>query len=139
MARDLIERDGRDRGVVPAGGATFARSELVMLEAGLARTARPGVGVDAAAQAANAATCRVVGVCIGELSASGRIPVRNGVFGFKVGGGGDALTAADIERDVFVIDGDTVGKTNPNNTRPKAGVLFDIEGNIAFVKVGAAS
>ena len=37
MARDLIERDGRDFGFAPAAGVTCARSDLVMLEAGLLR------------------------------------------------------------------------------------------------------
>jgi hypothetical protein len=136
MARSLIERDGRDFAFVRKPGAVIARSELVMLEAGLACPARPGVGADAAAQAANAATCRVVGTCVGDLDAGERYPVRTGPVNFKIGAGGDALTLADIGRDVFVIDVDTVGKTNPNTTRPKAGVLIDIDGAIAFVRVG---
>jgi hypothetical protein len=136
MARNLIERDGRDFAFVPKLGATIARSDLVMLEAGLALPARPGVGADAAAQAANAATCRVVGTCIGDLDAGGRYPVRTGNFNFKIGAAADALSLADVGRDVFVIDSDTVGKTNPSSTRPKAGVLIDIDGATAFVRVG---
>ena len=58
--------------------------------------------------------------------ASGDIvaPVQQGVFSFNVGGSGDVLAQADVGQPVFLIDDNTVGKTDGGATpRPIAGIL----------------
>jgi len=128
----LERRNGKARQVGLAAGVKVWQGGLAMLASGFARAARPGQGADMAAQAADAATCRVVGIfkhsaeggvangdVIAEIEHEGWYLLRNGTSG-------DAITAADIENDCYVIDDETVGKTHATNTRPKAGRIKDV-------------
>ena len=50
----------------------------------------------------------------------------------------DALvTRADIGKPCFVADDETVARTSPNNTRPRAGIVDDLEDAGVWVRVGA--
>ena len=73
------------------------------------------------------------------------IDVKCGVFPFNIGSSADALAKADEGNDVYVIDDQTVGKTDGAVGRPIAGQLFligDANGNanptgaVAWVSVG---
>lgn len=113
---------------------------LLILAAGFLRPGREGQGGDNAAKAADAATYRAVGIATDTIKGGAgdgdeRLDVESGVFPFAIGGGGDALTAADIGKPVYVIDDQTVGKTNPNSTRCVAGALHDVADGFAWVEV----
>lgn len=108
---------------------------LVALLVGKAIAARAGV------DAAEAATMKVVGIANTSVlggAADGDVKVEtdSGLFCFKIGAAGDALTLSDVENDVYVIDDQTVGKTHAVNTRPRAGVLKDVTSEGAWVLVG---
>ena len=88
------------------------------------------------------------GVCIEEANNTGsagaiKCKIQAGTFSFFMGGGGDALTIADRGKIVYMIDDQTVGKTNGSNTRSPAGYLVDVQdtpvGTQAFVTVGQPS
>ncbi len=124
-----------------AAGAVCFQGGLAILAAGFARAGRVGQGGDAAAQAADAATYRAAGVF--QTSVTGgagngdvRVDIQEGRWLFKNGGGGDALTVADRGRRCFVIDDETVGKTNPNSTRAIAGAVVDVDDTGVMVDVG---
>jgi hypothetical protein len=55
------------------------------------------------------------------------VKVRRGAFNLNVGTAGDALAQADIGAMVFVIDDNTVGKTNGGSTRSVAGKFLGYE------------
>lgn len=96
------------------------------------------------------------GVCVGVVdlddkdsvdttgTTDGDVPikVRTGIFPFRVGTSTDALLKADEGNDVFVIDDETVGKTDGAVGRPIAGQLWKIDtvtfpGNtVAWVSIG---
>lgn len=70
----------------------------------------------------------------GGVNGAKRCRIMFGIFPMKIGAGGDALTQADRETDVFVMDDETVGKTNAGgNTRSKAGKLVDVDEGYAWV------
>ena len=52
--------------------------------------------------------------------------IDTGTFYLSVGLSADALTQADVGADVYLIDGNTVGKTSGSSTRPVAGKLASI-------------
>lgn len=121
-------------------GVTIHAGALVILAAGFLRPGREGQGADNAAKAVDAATCRTIGIAAdsvigGAADGSATLDVASGVFPFAIGGGGDALTDADVGRACFVIDDQTVGKTNPNATRCVAGALVDVADGFAWVEV----
>jgi len=63
--------------------------------------------------------------------------VRKGVFRLNNGTAGDAITALDIEQPCYVIDDNTVGRTDSNGTRPRAGIVEEVDasGQI-WVRIG---
>jgi hypothetical protein len=61
-----------------------------------------------------------------------RIRVRRGVFGFK-NKADDLVVAADIGKDCYLVDDETVAKTSGSNTRSIAGKVFSIDGDTVFV------
>jgi hypothetical protein len=140
--RKVQERTARQFAAQLLGGVTVFQGALVSYIGAYAGPARAGAGVDNAAKAAEAATMAVVGVAEETVVADAvngvsRAPYRAGTFLLKNGGGGDAITTAEIGDDCFVIDDETVGKTNPNSTRPKAGRIVDVEDVGVWVRVGA--
>ena len=52
--------------------------------------------------------------------------IDTGSFYLSSGSSGDALTQADVGATVYLIDGNTVGKTDGSATRPPAGKLASI-------------
>lgn len=53
--------------------------------------------------------------------------VAQGTFFLRCGTGSDALTQADVNQSIYLIDEQTVGKTNGGSTRPVAGTLRNID------------
>lgn len=113
---------------------------LAIVAAGFLRPGRVGQGVDNAAKAVDAATYRCVGIFEQDVLggvANGDVEavVRPGAFPFAMGGGGDALTNSDAGKACYIIDDNTVGKTNPNATRCVAGTLLYVRDGSAFVDI----
>lgn len=65
-----------------------------------------------------------------SAGASGDIKcrIRRNVIGiFANSASGDLITIADIGNDCYVVDDQTVAKTNGSNTRPVAGKIMDVD------------
>ena len=56
-----------------------------------------------------------------------RIRVRTGVFRYLNSAAGDLITIADIGKSAYIVDDQTVAKTNGTNTRSIAGFVFDVD------------
>ena len=144
QGKKIESRSGKDFGFPAKAAAVFHQGALVMLKAGVLEPARPGAGADVAARAAEAALCAVPGIAAKSLkggTADGdvKVPVSAGVFLFKNSAGADEVRLADYGDDVFVVDDETVAKTSASNTRPKAGVVVDVESVGVWVSVGVAT
>lgn len=139
--RKVQERGGQKHGHPVLAGARIHQGALVVLAAGWAVAARAGQGADNAAKAADAATLQAVGVAEesvegGAANGAVRVTTRSGCFLFD-NLAGDAVTRADIGKPCFVADDETVARTSPNNTRPRAGIVDDLEDAGVWVRVGA--
>jgi hypothetical protein len=64
-----------------------------------------------------------------------RADVEEGEFLFAIASA-DPVAQADVGSDVFIVDDETIAKTNGANTRSRAGKLTGIEGGQAWVKIG---
>ncbi len=62
--------------------------------------------------------------------------VRRGAFPFANSTAGDAITIADVGATVFVVDDQTVAKTNGTSTRIAAGKCVGFDGAMVLVEVG---
>lgn len=135
--RKILERAGLEGGhPIAANSPTIHEGAMTLLKAGEAIPAREGQGADNAAKAAEAATMVVVGIAKKTVTVADEIvPTRAGTFLFK-NAAADPVTRAEIGKACFVLDDETVAKTNPNNIRPKAGTVVDVESVGVWVRAG---
>ncbi len=127
--RNTARRDGEilSMGVAAAkkiyAGALVARDANGYATPGAVATTLRGAG-RAEAQADNSS------------GADGDIPVevRKGVFKFANSAAADEITAADIGNDCYIVDDQTVAKTDGTGTRSVAGKVFDVESDGVWVK-----
>lgn len=124
-----------------AASATIYVGALVILASGYARPGRLGQGADNTAKAADAATYQAVGVCAREVRGTAvdgesQVLVHSGEFIFENASAGDAVTIAEIGKDVYILDDQTVAKTNPNNVRARAGKCVNVDASGVYVRVG---
>lgn len=87
-------------------------------------------------------TLRVMGVAefgaVGTTNGAVKIAVRREVALFGNSASTDAITVADIDRHVFVVDDNTVARTpGTGNVRPLAGRVIDVTTDGVWVEVGA--
>lgn len=59
---------------------------------------------------------------------------EKGVFYFKNSAAADEITTADLENDCFIVDDETVAKTNGGTTRSIAGRIKAVDANGVAVK-----
>lgn len=64
------------------------------------------------------------------------VRVKRGAFRFGNSGAADAITRAEIGDDCFVIDDQTVAKTNGTNTRSRAGKVVGVDAQGVWVAIG---
>ena len=90
-----------------------------------------------------ATTLKAVGVAVRRIdNAAGaasaiRGEVEAGVFGpFVNSSAGDAIALADVGASCFIVDDETVAKTNGGSTRSVAGVVWDVTSEGVWVKFG---
>lgn len=61
--------------------------------------------------------------------------IESGVFDFANSAAGDLIVETDKFKDVFIVDNQTVAKTNGTNTRSRAGQLERIENGRVYVHI----
>lgn len=118
--------DGLIREIGVKANTVIYAGALVVNDAGVAapgRTATTLVALGRAEQTVNNT---------GGADNAVRVRVRRGVFGFK-NKADDAIVAADIGKDCYLVDDETVAKTSAANTRSVAGKVFAIDGDTIFV------
>lgn len=123
------ERDGKTFVAAVAANVRIFAGALVMLTpAGLAT---PG---------AVATTLKPGGRAKGEANNLGgaasaiTVEFEKGVFRFQNSAAGDAITIADIGANAFVVDDETVAKTNGGATRSVAGKIVDVDAQGVWIK-----
>ncbi len=92
------------------------------------------VAVNAAGKAVPAsdtANLRVVGVAQHAAAAGEKITVSSGCFAFD----GPTVTAADLDKTVYVADDQTVNTVGGTN-KVVAGTVFDVDDEGVWVKIG---
>lgn len=62
------------------------------------------------------------------------VRIEKGVFRFANSASGDLIALADIGTDCYIVDDQTVAKTNGTGTRSVAGKVFDVDSEGVWVK-----
>lgn len=63
------------------------------------------------------------------------IEVRRGLFRFKNSASGDLIARAEIGDNCYVVDDETVAKTNGSSTRSVAGKIRDVDAQGVWVEI----
>jgi hypothetical protein len=66
------------------------------------------------------------------------VEYRTGIFDFANSAAADAITQADIGKLCYIVDDQTVAKTNGSSTRSPAGIVDGIEGSKVWVRLEEA-
>lgn len=96
---------------------------------GMVQVAATAFGVAAGATAANITVGRAEESVDNTGGANGAVSVkvRRGVFRYANSAAGDLIARSEIGKTVYVVDDQTVAKTNNAGARPAAGICFDVD------------
>ena len=72
------------------------------------------------------------------LAGAVSVEYRAGVFGFANSGGPDAIARADIGKLCYIVDDQTVAKTNGTATRSPAGIVDSIDAGTVWARLDEA-
>lgn len=112
-----------------AAGAKIHHGALVVMDAGFAKPAATAVGLVTLGIAEESVDNT------GGAAGAKRVLVKRGCFLFA-NLAGDAITEADIGKDAYVVDDQTVAKTSATNTRSIAGTVIDLDAIGVWIRVG---
>lgn len=122
--RNTPRRDPEFREFVVPAGVTAHQGGLAVLDA--TGAVKPG---------STALNLTAVGMFENSAVAGETVRVRRGCFCFS-NSGTDPVDATSVGKDVFIVDDETVAKTNGTNTRSRAGTCFAIDAAGVWVMVG---
>lgn len=129
FARNTPERDGEVFDFPVKGSTTVYQGSLVALNAGYAAPGAAATGRVAVGRAeetvANAGSDGVVSV-----------RVKRGVFRFANSSAGDAITQAEAGATCYIVDDQTVAKTDGTGTRSAAGKIVAVDALGVWVQIG---
>jgi hypothetical protein len=128
--RNTPMRDGALLSCGVAGSTKIFAGALVALAAGFATKGAASVGLVAMGRAEE--TVDNTDGSDGDLS----IKIRPGVFQFANSSSTDEITAASIGFPCFIVDDQTVAKTDGGATRSRAGIVVDVDAAGVWVEVG---
>lgn len=127
--RNTPQRAGDDFNAPVAAAVKIFTGSLVALDA--AGDATPGaVSLTLTALGRAQETVDNTGGAAGDVS----VEVRKGVFRFANSAAADLIIRADIGNDCFIVDDQTVAKTNGTSTRSAAGKVVDVDGAGVWVE-----
>ncbi len=70
----------------------------------------------------------------GGAAGAKKVKVRRGVFRYANSAAGDAIARTEIGKPCFVVDDQTVAKTDNAGARPAAGTVFDVDAQGVWVE-----
>lgn len=127
--RSTPQRDGNDFSFPVAASTKLYAGSLVAINSGNYLT-----------KGAVATTLKAVGVCQNlvdnSAGANGAVNanVRRGVFRFLNSSAGDLIVLSDIGASCYIVDDQTVAKTNGGATRSIAGTVRDVDADGVWVQ-----
>lgn len=126
--RNTKERAGEVFDFPVKANTTCHQGGLAVVDAGYAAPGRTATGLVAAGRFEETASA----VAAGDTN----VRVKCGIFKFANSAAGDAIAQADVGADCYIVDDQTVAKTNGTNTRSRAGQVVAIDADGVWVHVG---
>lgn len=127
-ARNTKERAGEVLDFPVAANTTIHAGSLVALSAGYAAPGATATGRIAVGRAEESATAVAAGSVLAR--------VKTGTFKFGNSAAGDAIAQADAGADCYIVDDQTVAKTDGTGTRSRAGKIVAVDSDGVWVLIG---
>lgn len=127
-ARNTKQRIGEVFDFPVKAATTCQQGGLAVLDAGYATPGRTATALIAAGVFLESATA----VAAGDATAR----VERGIFKFGNSTAGDLIAQADVGADCYIVDDQTVAKTNGSSTRSRAGKVTAVDADGVWVQVG---
>ncbi len=128
-ARQIVEKEDVFSTAPVKGSTTIHQGALVVMDAGLAVPGKTATGLTVL----GLATYAVVNA---GADGAEKVTAKRGTFKFVNSGSTDAITAAAIGKDCYIVDDQTVAKTDGTATRSVAGKVIDVDSDGVWVRVG---
>jgi hypothetical protein len=128
--RNTPERSGKQLVFPVATGVKIWKGSLVVLNDGYAEPGSAATGLIATGRASE-----TVDNTLGQ-NGDVTVPVERGVFKYANSADADLITLAEVGKPVFVVDDETVAKTNGGGTLSAAGIVVDVEADGVWVEIG---
>ena len=127
--KDTVLRDGVLFHFPVAAATTIFAGGLVVLNAGEAEPGSVATGLIAVGRAEEQAD--------NSAGAAGdiKVPVRRGLFRFENSAAADEITLAEVGTTCYIVDDQTVAKTNGGATRSAAGIVRDVDALGVWVEI----
>ncbi len=125
--RNTPQRVGEIFALPVKAATTIHQGGIVVVDAGYGAPGRTATGLVAAGRAESGVTAVAAGDAMVE--------VRRGIFKFA-NSAGDLIAQADVGADCYIVDDQTVAKTNGTNTRSRAGIVTAVESDGVWVQIG---
>ncbi|MBI2278189.1 MAG: hypothetical protein HYU74_12615 [Dechloromonas sp.] len=126
--RNTKKRIGNVLGFPVKAATACIQGGLAVLDAGYAAPGRTAVSLIAVGMFTESVTA----VAAGDVSAN----VEAGTFKFANSAAGDLIAQADVGADCYIVDDQTVAKTNGGATRSRAGKVAAVDADGVWVQVG---
>lgn len=129
-----VEKEGRTSTAPVKAATTIFQGALVVNDAGNAAPGRTATGLIALGIAEET-------VVNAGIAGAKSVTVRRGTFRFDNSAAAETITAAEIGKQCFIVDDQTVAKTDgaaaPDPaTRSAAGTVIDVDASGVFVRIG---
>lgn len=121
---------------IPEKRTVPVAANVKIFQGALVQINNAGFAVPGSATAANVAIGRAEQPADNTGGANGAISidVKRGVFRFANSAAGDLIARTEIGKTVYVVDDQTVAKTNNAGARPAAGICFDVDAQGVWVE-----
>ena len=129
-ARNTLERAGDVVGYPVKGSVKALQGGIAVLNAGYAAPGTTATGLIAVGRFEE--TADNTGGANGAIS----VQVKRGTFKYGNSSAGDLIAQADVGADCYIVDDQTVAKTNGSSTRSVAGKIIAVDADGVWVKIG---
>ena len=124
-----IRKQGNMSTAPMKGSTKIWNGAIVVMDSGLAVPGKTATGLT------------VLGIAtdtVDNVGADGaaKITAERGCFKVANSTSTDAITAADVTKDCYLVDDQTVAKTNGSSTRSVAGKVIDVDSDGVWVALG---
>jgi hypothetical protein len=106
------------------------QGSLAVIDAGYAAPGRTATGLVAAGR------CELTADNSAGAAGAIKARIKQGVFKFGNSSAGDLIAQADVGADCYIVDDQTVAKTNGTSTRSRAGIIVAVDSDGVWVQLG---